>query len=56
MGKRGSVFILVFAVFLVFSGVGYATTTVDIEKARDLISERNYEMATTLLEEIVQRR
>jgi len=54
MGKKGSVFILVFAVFLVFSGVGYATTTVDIEKARELISERNYEIATTLLEEIVQ--
>ncbi|TNF45798.1 tetratricopeptide repeat protein [bacterium] len=54
MGKGGAVFSLALAVLLVFAGHGYATTKVDIDKARELISERNYELATSLLEEIVK--
>jgi len=53
MGRGRWILTLVFALSLAFSGMGYGATTVDVEKARDLIAERDYERATILLEGIV---
>ncbi len=54
MGRWVLALILVTVLFPVLAGGGYAATTVDIDKARELIAERDYDRATILLEEIVQ--
>lgn len=54
MGRRGSALINFCVMFLVFAVGGYAATSVDIQKARELVDQGGYDPATILLEEIVR--